>query len=53
MAEEDDLGVERGQDGRWVSILEPGEYDGYNVGNWDEDTPQERWFLPVSFNCSP
>jgi hypothetical protein len=41
-------------DGRWLSTLEPGEYDGF-AGRWNaevEDESQERWFLPVSATTS-
>ena len=53
MVEEDELlGLTIGPDGRWISTLEPGEYHGHHASNWDEDAPQQRWFLPVSFNSS-
>lgn len=53
MAEEDELlGLAIGPDGRWISTLELGEYHGHHASNWDDDAPQERWFLPVSLNSS-
>lgn len=50
MEQED--GLVQGPDGRWISTLEPGEFDPYAV-NFDDDDEHEqrerdeRWFLPV------